>query len=544
MPISGYTGSEQALRTAWKWFEECVKGHDSLCPRLVTSDGPPKLPTRVLDVNKTESGSIRLLETKGKVGYWACLSHCWGGEQPLTTTSGTIASYLDNIPWESLPKTFQDAVVVARAFEIQYLWVDSLCIIQHDYDDWQVESSHMADIYHNAILTIAGSVSSGPHQGLFRKSDPAHIDSRFSETSENKSFEKVRCRKALVHDVAELPLLSRGWVHQERLLSPRFLHFSKNELVWECMQNLACECGALNLADSSRKWLAPKDRFHPYSLMLVDWMKRRGPSVWHAVISDYSRMALTKPEDIFPAVSGLAKSVIKTTKWQYVAGLWKENMIMDLVWTTSEPYLASRCVPWRAPTFSWASIEKSTINYGYMDVLRQGLEGSLDPRRTTDVYATLVETSCVPVGDDLTGRLKSSYIVLRGTLIKTALNRLASDNEWHVSAIRKPPYQHNSFLMDSAIDQATIHIPTRSEDICCLRLIGTTRHVEYEDEEFLVYLVLRRTQPRSVKSVTLGVLEISTFERIGLLINHRGEVQLEDESEPADVLRDILVKIV
>jgi hypothetical protein len=517
----------------------------------VTSDGPPKLPARVLDVNKSESGSIRLLETKGKVGYWACLSHCWGGEQPLTTTRDTIASHLDNIPWESLPKTFQDAVVVARAFEIQYLWIDSLCIIQHDYDDWQVESSHMAEIYHNAILTIAGSASSGPHQGLFRESHPAHIDSRFSETPGKKACEKVRYRKALVHDVAELPLLSRGWVHQERLLSPRFLHFSKNELVWECMQHLACECGALNLADSSRKWLAPKDRFHPYSLMLVDWMKRRGPSVWHAVVSDYSRMALTNPEDIFPAVSGLAKSVLKTTKWQYVAGLWRENMIMDLVWSTSNPYSASRCVPWRAPTFSWASIvsescdyKRSTINYGYMDVLRQGLEGSPDQRRTTDVYATLVETSCVPVGDDLTGRLKSSHIVLRGTLIKTALEKLASDSEWHVSAIGKPPYQHNSFLMDSAIDQDAVPIQTRSEGIYCLRLIGTKKHVEYEDEEFLVYLVLKQTQPSSVKSAALGGLETRTFERIGLLANHRGEIQLEDESEPADVLRDVLVKIV
>jgi hypothetical protein len=520
----------------------------------VTSDGPPKLPTRVLNVTKSVSRSVRLLETEGEVGYWACLSHSWGGEQPLITTNDTIASHLENIPWESLPKTFQDAVFVARAFEIQYLWIDSLCIIQDDVDDWQVESSHMADIYHNAILTIAGSASSGPHQGIFRNSHPAHVDSPLSETSGNRSFEKFRRRKPLVHDPAQLPLLSRGWVHQERLLSPRFLHFGQNELVWECMESLTCECGALHLtAASSGAWLAPKRSIHPYSLQFVDWMKRLGPPVWHAVVSDYSRMALTKQDDIFPAVSGLAKSVIKSTGWEYVAGLWKENMITDLVWYTSDPQLASRCVPWRAPTFSWASIKNnicdgtkkfsSPINYGKMDILRQGLKGSPDPRRTTSSYATLVEASCTPVANDLTGRLVSGYIVMRGTLIKTALYRSEPDGKWHVTARGKSPRRQNNFKMDYALNKDAALEWSRSGKIHCLRLIGTKKNVEYEDEEFLVYLVLRQVQMVPVEFGTHGG-ETGSFERIGLLANEHGEIQLEDESEPSDVLRDVLVKIV
>jgi hypothetical protein len=550
-PISGYTGSDQAFRTAYKWLEECVKGHSSLCPPLVTSQGPPQLPFRVLDVSPSDSQSVRLLETEGKVGYWACLSHCWGGKQPLITTKETLSDHKKNVPWDTLPKTFQDAVVVARAMGIQYLWIDSLCIVQDDEEDWHTQSAQMADIYQNSVLTIAGSASSGAHQGIFRKSDPAYTDSPISDTLGHTTFEKVRSRKPLVHNAAELPLLSRGWVHQERLLSPRFLHFSHNELVWECMERLTCECGRLDLADSSRAWLAPKDRFHPYSLQVVDWMKRRGPSVWHAVVSDYSRMALTRPEDIFPATSGLAKSVIKTTNWEYVAGLWKENIIMDLVWYTSNPSLASRCVPWRAPTFSWASIisrahhgKRNTINFGYMDILRQGLEGRTDHRRTTDLYATLVEASCIPVGNDLTGRLKSGYIVLRGNLVKATLCKTAPDNKWHITAIEKPPYSHSLFSMDSNIDHEPASEQTASEGVYCLRLIGTTKHVEFEDEEFLVYLVLRPVQLKPAKPATSPEPETQTFERIGLLANHRGEIQLEDESEPENVLRDVRVKIV
>jgi hypothetical protein len=161
-PLSGYTGSQQAMRTIYKWLEQCVKSHKIMCPQLVTPDGPPKLPHRVLDVTISDENSVRLVETQGKVGYWACLSHCWGEKQPLKTTRDpdTLSQHQIAIPWDTLPKTFQDAIFVTRALGIQYLWIDSLCIIQDDSVDWQFQSAQMADIYRNSILTIAGSASS------------------------------------------------------------------------------------------------------------------------------------------------------------------------------------------------------------------------------------------------------------------------------------------------------------------------------------------------------------------------------------------------
>jgi hypothetical protein len=96
-------------------------------------------------------------------------------------------------------------------------------------------------------------------------------------------------------------------------------------------------------------------------------------------------MALAMPEDIFPAISGLAKSIIETTGWEYVAGLWRENTIVDMVWTTQQLYLVSRCDPWRAPTFSWASVisrthegHRGSVNFDYVDVLCEGLEVRVD----------------------------------------------------------------------------------------------------------------------------------------------------------------------
>jgi hypothetical protein len=39
----------------------------------------------------------------------------------------------------------------------------------------------------------------------------------------------------------DFPLLSRAWVYQECLLSPRVLHFSPNELIWACQEQFDCE---------------------------------------------------------------------------------------------------------------------------------------------------------------------------------------------------------------------------------------------------------------------------------------------------------------
>ncbi|PQE03115.1 heterokaryon incompatibility protein [Rutstroemia sp. NJR-2017a BVV2] len=55
--------------------------------------------------------------------------------------------------------TFQNAVQITRALGLRYLWIDSLCIIQDDKDDWQFESAKMANIYLGSCVTIAATAS-------------------------------------------------------------------------------------------------------------------------------------------------------------------------------------------------------------------------------------------------------------------------------------------------------------------------------------------------------------------------------------------------
>jgi len=119
------------------------------------------LPFRVIDVGEGEDYSshpfLRISNSRS-VGVYTTLSWCWGSTKPLTTTKGTLKARTEKMPMNSLPKTFQDAVVITRSLGIQYLWIDALCIIQDCEEDWKIQSSEMARIYKNSFLTIVPQI--------------------------------------------------------------------------------------------------------------------------------------------------------------------------------------------------------------------------------------------------------------------------------------------------------------------------------------------------------------------------------------------------
>ncbi|KAI3527324.1 heterokaryon incompatibility protein [Colletotrichum filicis] len=75
---------------------------------------------------------------------------------------------LDDLPFDSLPQTYRDAVTVTAFLDIPFLWIDGLCIIQGDTDskDWAEQSSQMAEIFGNAILVIAAAESNSVEEGF------------------------------------------------------------------------------------------------------------------------------------------------------------------------------------------------------------------------------------------------------------------------------------------------------------------------------------------------------------------------------------------
>lgn len=65
------------------------------------------------------------------------LSHCWGQVQPTTLNSDTVGQLMAGFWTDILTQSFQDAVWLAiNVLGIRYLWINSLCILQDDVEDW------------------------------------------------------------------------------------------------------------------------------------------------------------------------------------------------------------------------------------------------------------------------------------------------------------------------------------------------------------------------------------------------------------------------
>lgn len=109
-----------------QWVQDCLLNHEK-CPRPDSSF----IPTRLIDVGRDDGGqSIHVHLTCGEKTTSAALGYCWGGPQPVTTTTLNVNDMLHGIATSKVPQTIQDAITVTRKLGIPYLWVDALCIIQ------------------------------------------------------------------------------------------------------------------------------------------------------------------------------------------------------------------------------------------------------------------------------------------------------------------------------------------------------------------------------------------------------------------------------
>lgn len=109
---------------------------------------------------------------------YTALSYRWpeGDEEKtwLKTTRENNSAFQGGIPWTAMPEVFQDAVKVTHRLGLQYMWVDSLCIIQGDEDDWKTEAQKMGDVYSRAFVTIAAASSSSGSWSFLKRRPAIH----------------------------------------------------------------------------------------------------------------------------------------------------------------------------------------------------------------------------------------------------------------------------------------------------------------------------------------------------------------------------------
>lgn len=298
---------------------------------------------------------IYLKETDGQRGSYLALSHCWGLKLAYRLLQANIDDFKHSIPREQLPRNFQDAIEVTKALNFEFIWIDALCIIQDSENDWMHEAAQMGRIYQNASLTIAATSASDSTQGfLGSRPSPVSIPGDIAGTDLTPLF--VRRTPSHLpftdrnqsHD-SYTPLLSRAWVYQERVLSPRTLHFLHDEVVFECLTGLECECDLIHRFFGMTSF---PTNFKHYFRTALDGPQEEVQDTWRTMVREYSLRDLTVPTDKLPALSAIAR-MAQSKMGQYLAGLWLESLPWDLGWSMLRTGRPTRSIP-EIPSWSWA----------------------------------------------------------------------------------------------------------------------------------------------------------------------------------------------
>ncbi|KAH8722826.1 hypothetical protein GQ44DRAFT_729225 [Phaeosphaeriaceae sp. PMI808] len=215
-------------------------------------------------------------------------------------------------------------------------------------------------------------------------------------------------------------------------------------------------------------------------------------------IKRYSPLGLTYPKDKLPALSDIAKRVLIGREDEYLAGMWKSTLLVDLAWRV-EKSCTSRLNSWRAPTWSWVPVG------GLVHI--PGI-------KKQNCCAEMIHVYCKPSSAEPTGAVLEGSLALRGQVIRSLR-----------SAEGIPLCSYRDQLGTRSVtriypDFAWPRVDTSS---CCLR-IGTLDNGIHEIEYFLIIQATNKDR--------------STYERVGLLQIHRSQ-RVQDHSNKQEVQSEI-----
>ncbi|KAF2190379.1 HET-domain-containing protein [Zopfia rhizophila CBS 207.26] len=262
--------------------------------------------------------TIHLIKTADEniKGPYITLSHCWGPRTKenefLTLQGETEEEYkTKGLKLTALSINFQQAISVARFIGMRYIWIDSLCIIQGPASDFGTEGQLMHKVYRNSYCNLAAADSVDSRGGLFRTRKPADIlPGRYRGDGRSAIFGTTAWMVVPENlwdaDLLGTNIYTRGWVFQERMLSPRF---------------------------------------------------------WSSSVLRYTKCDLTNQADKTVAIWSIAKLVRDAWSDEYGAGMWGTALEEQLGWRVVDMKKSKRSVDlqWRQPSWSWTSVQGAVL---------------------------------------------------------------------------------------------------------------------------------------------------------------------------------------
>lgn len=387
-------------------------------------------------------------------------------------------------------------------------------------DDWDIESAKMASIYEDSFLTLAAALSPGDSHGFLGVDDNRSMYASQSV----KGLHNTRIRE--IHDYRTVPskdvLSTRAWVMQERLIPPRLLTFSLG-VSFQCREADWCECGSGLFPDlmsmESNKWRRLDRAICRAALDHEDDPSRIYRFWLNSIVVPYSQKKLTKPSDRLPAISALAQKFEMKLDQEYLAGIWRHDMICGLSWRSQtragdEKY---RDMSDHAPTWSWASVD-GAVKFGYINEERRSRQPNLRMR--------CMDVDVQRRGFNQTGEVKSGALHAYGPCLgcfltiekqgKTPIYELIPLEAGFENAIVS-----NGILFDTALEKVEIEAEDGGEEI-----VSHLNRCKYGNEKgvegnvlcLLLYQLPQDTVQFIRDFLVLGrAPEENTYQRLGIL---------------------------
>ncbi|KAI9150887.1 Serine/threonine-protein kinase Nek1 [Paramyrothecium foliicola] len=349
--------SSVSMTLVRQWLASCDLRHS--CMRSSVDDQLPScLPTRLLNVGTDQLSNIRL--------------EARAGMNPATRYMAL--SYARSSNFGKLPKAFQDAILVVRQLGIQYLWIDSLCIIQDSERDREAETNNIANTFSNAYCVLAACSSLSAEDG-FLEIEQRSVVPMISHRG--KGLFLCEFIDDFKEHVEQSHLGSQGWAFQERILARRTLFFTSKQMYWQC--GLSIYSSTLTKSSNIRTELYGSPDFPKSAL---ERFKTPPVTLFKDLFQTFSQLTFNCQSDRPYAINGLEARLHQELKCEGRYGILSGNaeyLGQSLLWrratTTNLPSInfgQDREVP---PSWSWLT---HAGEIGYLDI-RQG-EVEWDPQ--------------------------------------------------------------------------------------------------------------------------------------------------------------------
>lgn len=409
------------------WIQSCNETHGDKC-QVDPIVGRPThhIPDWVID---TEDGCI----VRGcSVQRYVALSYVWNSAAKDDVGEGAAAKdrlllrrdnladfcrqgFLRGRIFGRVPVVIRDAINFVRLSGFRYLWVDSLCIVQHD-DSTRDRVGLMNEIYSGAYFTIIAAAST---EGLYGKD---HDEGDLPRGSDSVRYlhSKLLCSH----------WASRGWTFQEQLLSKRAIVFLDDVCFWDCQRDVKWPSMdetpdlSVHMRPRLQARQPPSRSRHPFEEAFLERVDRKVFSregsqdlislstvpdfkLYIELICRYSNRDLTYDQDVLPAFSGVLEVLSRRSfRGGFICGLPALFLDSALLW---QPLLkgrrrspvgtATKIAPMAPlPSWSWAGwqclVDPFSLKGG-LDYMSGGYACCLDVGRASWRTWKLVDWSTI-----------------------------------------------------------------------------------------------------------------------------------------------------